>query len=331
MGTTHLPGVTKYNPTLDGIRGWAFLIVLVMHGFLLCLDSSCLYLQGCGKYGVWLFFVLSSFLLTENYVLRNSSKQEYFLGRIFRILPLYFICITFYAVANIIEPTVFDIVLTIFGLFGPLHLWTIPVEFCFYMILLIVWFIPNQLIRNIIMTLMASGSIISLNYIPKDPNSVNVFWYIPSFYCGYILAVIRPKLSLIKFGSKIPIVIVAGLIFLSPGIQLLLFKIEPSAYLMNMYFPLSILCSIFVLAILNTKSKLIDQIFKSHLLLFLGKISYSGYLFHLIIMLELRKMMGSSLLTVFTSIVVSIATAYLVNRAIEMPLYKARKLLLINR
>ena len=156
---------TKYNPTLDGIRGWAFLIVLVMHGFSLCLDSSYVYLQGCGKYGVWLFFVLSSFLLTKNYVLTKSSKQEYVLGRIFRILPLYFICIAFYAVANIIKPTIFEIVLTMFGLFGPLHLWTISVEFCFYMILLIIWLIPNQLSRNIIMASMAVGSILLLNYI----------------------------------------------------------------------------------------------------------------------------------------------------------------------
>ena len=319
---------TKNNPTLDGIRGWAFLIVLVMHGFSLCLDNSYQYLQGCGKYGVWLFFVLSSFLLTKNYILTNSSKREYALGRIFRILPLYFICIAVYAMIGVIKPSIFEVALTMLGLFGPLHLWTIPVEFCFYLVLLILWFIPNQLSRNVIITLMAFGSILLLNYIPKDPNSSNVFWYIPSFYCGYILAVIMPRFSSLKFGSVIPIAILTGLAFLSPGVQLLLFNIEPSPYLMNMYFPLSILWSIFLLAILNTKSPIIDRIFKSRLLLFLGKISYSGYLFHLIIMIELKKIMGSSILTVVVSIITSIAMAYLVNRAIERPLYKVRKLLL---
>lgn len=297
----------------------------------MCLDSSYLYLQGCGKYGVWLFFVLSSFLLTKNYVLTNSSKQEYVLGRIFRILPLYFICITVYSVANTIKPTIFEIALTIFGLFGPLHLWTIPVEFCFYMILLIIWLIPSQSSRNIIMGLMAFSSIIALNYIPKDSSSINVLWYIPSFYCGYILALMMPRLSAFKFGAVIPIVIMTGFIFLIPGFQLLLFKIEPSPYLMNMYFPLSVLWGIFILTILNTKSKLIDRIFKSNLLLFLGKISYSGYLFHFIIMLELRKIMGSGIVTVVTSIAISIVIGYLINWAIEMPLYKVRKLFPIGR
>jgi peptidoglycan/LPS O-acetylase OafA/YrhL len=322
---------TDNNPTLDGIRGWAFLIVLVMHGFSICFDGSQQYLQGCGKYGVWLFFVLSSFLLTKNYVLTNGNKREYMLGRVFRILPLYFICIAIYSGLNIIQPTISEAILTSVGLFGPLHLWTIPVEFCFYMILLVLLFVPNQSTRNIIMLCMAAGSLISLTYLPKDPSSINVFWYIPSFYCGYILAVLIPRYSAIRFGIAIPLVILAGFIFLNPGIQFLLFKIEPSPYLMNMYFPLSILWGIFILTVLNTRSKYIDRIFQSRLLLFLGKISYSGYLFHLAIMMELRKIMGSSILTVFISIVLSIIIGYLVNRTIEMPLYKIRKILLTSR
>lgn len=322
---------TANNPTLDGIRGWAFLIVLIMHGFSLCLDGSQQYLQGCGKYGVWLFFVLSSFLLTKNYVLTNGSKQEYIVGRIFRILPLYFICIGVYCSLGIIRPTAFEIILTSIGLYGPLHLWTIPVEFCFYMILLSLLFISNQSKRNIVMTLLAFFSAFSLNYISKDPNSSNMLWYIPSFHCGYVLAILMPKLSAVKFSSAIPILILTGLIVLSPGVQFLLFNIEPSPYLMNMYLPLSILWSVFILAILNTNSKYIDQIFKSRLLSFLGKISYSGYLFHLVIMMELRKIMGSSLMTVFVSIVLSIIVGYLVNITIEMPLYKIRKLLPTSR
>ncbi len=322
---------TENNPTLDGIRGWAFLIVLVMHGFSICFDGSQQYLQGCGKYGVWLFFVLSSFLLTKNYVLTNGNKRKYLIGRIFRILPLYFICIAVYSGLNIIQPTISEAILTSVGLFGPLHLWTIPVEFCFYIILLGLLFVPNQSTRNLIMLFMAVGSLISLTYIPKDPSSSNVFWYIPSFYCGYILAVLFPRYSAVRFGMAVPLIILTGFVILSPGIQFLLFKIEPSPYLMNMYFPLSMLWGIFILAVLNTRSKYIDRIFKSRLLLFLGKISYSGYLFHLVIMMELRKFMGSSVTTVFFSIVLSIAIGYLVNRAIEMPLYKIRKILLISR
>jgi peptidoglycan/LPS O-acetylase OafA/YrhL len=246
-------------------------------------------------------------------------------------MNLYFICIGVYSSLNIIHPTVFEIILASIGLFGPLHLWTIPVEFCFYMILLSLLFISNQSKRNIIMTLLAFFSALSLNYISKDPNSSNVLWYIPSFYCGYVLAVLMPRLSAVKFSSAIPILILTGFIILSPGVQFLLFNIEPSPYLMNMYFPLSILWSIFILAVLNTNSKYIDRIFKSRLLSFFGKISYSGYLFHSVIMMGSRKIMGSSLTTVFVSIILSIIVGYIVNITIEMPLYKIRKLLPTSR
>ena len=323
-----MKNINNSNPTLDGIRGWAFLIVLVMHGFSLCLDGAQQYLQGCGKYGVWLFFVLSSYLLTKNYVLADGSKLEYITGRIFRILPLYFICIILYSFFNLFSPTAHDYMLASFGLFGPGHLWTIPVEFYFYFALLIIWFVPKPLIRNLLMTLTALGGILFLRCLPKDPNSTNVLWYMPSFFCGYILAVIIPRLTSVKVGFVVPASILTGFIFLSPGAQLFLLKKDPSPYLLNMYFPLSILWGIFIFSILNTKSKIIGRIFMSRALTFLGKVSYSGYLFHWIAMVQLKRVMGSSIATVLVGIVFSIVIAFIVNKVIEMPIYRIRKVLL---
>lgn len=326
-----MKNINNINPTLDGIRGWAFLIVLVMHGFSLCLDGALQYLQGCAKYGVWLFFVLSSYLLTKNYVLADGSKLEYLTGRIFRILPLYYICILIYSFFNIFSPTAYEYLKTTLGLYGPGHLWTITVEFYFYFVLLMIWFVPKPLIRNLLMTLMALGSIFFTMYIPKDSSSTNVLWYMPSFFCGYILAVIMPRLSSIKFGFAVPALILSGFIFLSPAAQFFLFNKELSPYLRNMYFPLSILWAIFIFSILNTKSKIIDLIFGSQALTFLGKISYSGYLFHWIIMVQLRRLMGSSIATVVVGIVFSIVIAFIVNILIEMPIYRIRKVLPISR
>ena len=313
---------------VDGIRGWAFLIVLVSHGFNLCLDGSVIYLQGCGKYGVWLFFVLSSYLLTQNYVLSDGSKLEYIIGRVLRILPLYFICIIIYSFFDIFTPTVYEILLAGIGLYGPAHLWTISVEFYFYFILLMIWLIQNSQIRNLIMTVTALVSIIFLIYIPKDTNSINVFWYMPSFYCGYILAVITPKLSPVKFGFTVPVLIFSGFIFLSPGAQFILLDIDPSPYLANMYLPLSVLWAFFIFTILNTKSKFINHIFESQVLTFLGKVSYSGYLFHALVMIQIEKIMGSSLATVLIGIIMSILIAFIVNKLVEMPIYRWRKVIL---
>lgn len=327
-GSRSMKSVHNSNPTLDGIRGWAFLLVLAMHGFSLCLDGAQQYLQGCGKYGVWLFFVLSAYLLTKNYILADGSKLEYIIGRIFRILPLYFICIILYSFFNLFSPTAYDYLLVGFGLFGPGHLWTIPVEFCFYFALLIIWFVPKPLIRNLLMALTALGGILCLSYLPKDPNSTNVLWYMPAFFCGYILAVIIPRFTSVKIGLAVPVSILIGFIFLSPGAQLFLLKTDPSPYLMNMYFPLSILWGMFIFSILHTKSKIVGRIFMSRALTFLGKVSYSGYLFHWIAMVQSRKVMGSSIATVLVGIIFSILIAFIVNKVIEMPIYRVRKVLL---
>lgn len=314
--------------TIDAIRGWAFLIVLIMHGIAICLDGSSTYLQGCGKFGVWLFFVLSAYLLTRNYVLSNGKKIEYLIGRVFRILPLYFICIFTYSLFDVFSPTTYDIFLSSLVLYGPIHLWTIPVEFYFYFILLLVWLIKNSIIRNCLMSFMALVSISFLFFTVKEPNTINVLWYMPSFYCGYMLAVISPKISPIKFGSTVPILIITGFIFLSPGAQFFLFGIDPSPYLKNMYLPISVLWAFFIFSILNTKSKFINHIFQSQMLIFLGNVSYSGYLFHWLVMVKIKNIMGSSITTVLVGIIISILIAYIVNTLIEMPIYKCRKIVI---
>lgn len=64
------------SPCYDGIRGFACIIVVLAHcfwsfyfgsdGFLLIIDSN-------GKSGVWLFFMLSSFLLTSQVLAWNIA------------------------------------------------------------------------------------------------------------------------------------------------------------------------------------------------------------------------------------------------------------------
>ena len=82
--------------SLDGLRGFAALIVVFSHTsnagmfFIPLLD-----LRGVGKSGVFLFFLLSSFLLTlpllrkKKEVLSLSVMSHYWQRRFFRIYPLY--------------------------------------------------------------------------------------------------------------------------------------------------------------------------------------------------------------------------------------------------
>jgi len=100
----------KYQmDSLDGLRGCAALIVVCSHTsnsgmfFLPFLD-----LRGIGKSGVFLFFLLSSFLLTlpllrkGKEVLSFSVMSHYWQRRFFRIYPLY----TIYLLMGVISSLV---------------------------------------------------------------------------------------------------------------------------------------------------------------------------------------------------------------------------------
>jgi peptidoglycan/LPS O-acetylase OafA/YrhL len=185
----------------DGIRGIAFLLVLFIHSIALNIDSSGAYLQGTGKYGVWLFFVLSAFLLTKNYIIPNRSKSAYIISRFTRIIPLYLIaCFAYHVVGVFIIPSG-ELEKVAFILYGPAHLWTIPVEFYFYFFLLALWIIikkPSN--RDYAFIALSVLSLAALTFISKTDNSVNFLWFLPSFLVGYLLARVWPSLSrLLKY------------------------------------------------------------------------------------------------------------------------------------
>lgn len=131
---------TRY---LDGLRGFAALIVLAGH----CSNSNMHLIPGIdltstAKCGVWLFFVLSAYLLTVRLVTCvqkdgfRRSVVQYAIRRLFRILPLFYVVLLGYLMFGLMVPAQFvrHILLTE----GSEHFWTIPVEMSFYAVLPII-------------------------------------------------------------------------------------------------------------------------------------------------------------------------------------------------
>lgn len=99
---TAAPDIHGHLPALDGLRGVAILMVLLHHFNILhpagAVERAVINLLDLGKHGVDLFFVLSGFLITGILIDtrgRPGYLVSFFSRRILRIVPLYYLVLTF--------------------------------------------------------------------------------------------------------------------------------------------------------------------------------------------------------------------------------------------
>ena len=140
------------NLAMDGIRGLAVLIVFLSHtsGRDQSL-SPLLQFNGIGHVGVYLFFVLSGYLLASTLIdewYRNGSisVKNFLIRRFFRIAPLYYFVLVivflyqqitsqFYSSYLHINNGLVGFIKHLFFIKGDGVFWTLPTEFIFYLIL----------------------------------------------------------------------------------------------------------------------------------------------------------------------------------------------------
>lgn len=312
----------------DGVRGLAFLIVLTVHGIALCYSELYIYIYECGKYGVWLFFVLSSFLLTKNYIIPNKGKVNYLLGRVTRIVPAYLIACLAYNWFGVLVISENDWLSLLIIQYGALQLWTIPVEFYFYLYLFFIWFITNPILRDVIFFICALTSFLAFVLIGKIPNSTDTYWYLPSFFVGYMLARAWGKIPELKYGFEISVTSIFLFIVFVPGVSYWLFDLTPTSYLVDSYVPISLLWAVFIISVAKAPENFINGIVSSSPLCFLGKISYSGYLFHWLVMVKVNTTLGSGLISFLLSMVLSVLLAFVTFKLIETPCLALKKIVL---
>lgn len=133
--------------SLDGLRGLAVLIVIASHLAHAGLDLvPGLRLIGIGKSGVYLFFVLSAFLLTRALLERTPAGfadarlwGNYALRRVLRIWPLYLVVLLLSWTLTVAGVDAWHYRIDSIALLrhlglqeGQSVLWSIPVEFKFY-------------------------------------------------------------------------------------------------------------------------------------------------------------------------------------------------------
>ncbi|WP_235938310.1 acyltransferase family protein [Endobacterium cereale] len=190
--------MNAHRPDIDGLRGIACLFVLVAHSL-----SNHFYpegawlLAGTGGIGVILFFVLSASLLTVRLSedgLAPKSLVAYAVARFVRILPMFWIAVVVYFAFGEID------ILTVNLLWTALtfqtwhwHLWTIPIELQFYLLLPVILIASAAVTRKSpylsIAILLISAVALDLYWQANGDLSRNTLArYLPSFAGGVVVA-----------------------------------------------------------------------------------------------------------------------------------------------
>ncbi|TCL04072.1 acyltransferase family protein [Sodalis ligni] len=326
-------------PAADGIRGLAILIVLVAHcvGMFFPLIGD--KIPGSAKIGVWLFFALSSFLLTNVFVKKGFSIKNissYILGRIIRIIPLFILTLIVYCSFGYFSA---NYALAIFKLNTPWgHLWTIPVEFKFYALLPFIAYLLIKVQSNFgsIAMIVAAVMIISIQqwfypYFEVKSSSTDMTGYISAFIPGMCCALLLSSHVFKKnsVSDFICYVILIGIGLSIPQIRKIFFGIPIDNYLLNKHAHFAVAWSFFIFFALSSNGK-INKIFCSQALRLLGRWSFSIYLFHWIVYTEIMKHHMESYVWAFLAFSLAIIIGGLVCSVIERPLENGRHFLMRN-
>lgn len=322
----------------DGIRGIACLMVLIVHSTIFFHPALGPFLQGAGKIGVWLFFVLSSFLLSRHLMSTGLNREvllDYSVGRFLRIIPLFALAVlTYKALGTAGIDSWPDAMQAISLRKGYAHLWTIPAEFKFYVLLPIILSVALVARRRLgktsaILFVVATGTAFALAfpYTETPENSTQVGWYVPCFLLGMIAAMIMDshvaRLSpWVRWTYNITMTVTLALM-INPFRQTL-FPWTSNDWLMNKFTFLGAMFSVFLVLNINSQG-LSSLLFGNRYFSAIGAWSYSIYLFHWLIVVLLSQRYLHSVAMQIAAIFASIMLGAFLHFSVERPLMRGRK------
>ena len=324
---------TNYRKDIDGLRALAVLVVFVFH---------CGYLPA-GYLGVDIFFVISGYLITKIIFLKSIDNSfsivDFYLRRIRRIIPLVsFFCLIalvaglFTMLPDDLENLAQSVVATNFfgnnvlqylttgnywdivNEFKPLmHTWSLGIEEQYYFIYPFVFLVLKGKLLRYVLPLLIVLTLVSLgSYYFLEDTAAN-FYLLPSRFFelsigGMGAIVFKNKLIVSKF--RVFYILI-----------LLLFCVLDIPFLPNaLLIPLVVVATLMILITSSSQNSLSTYILENKVAVGLGKISFSIYMWHQVILafsrylvldnLTLPHMIGFLVLT----IILSIGTYYFIEQ-----------------
>lgn len=201
--TRTVPSVGGHFAALDGLRGIALLLVVFSHASLIGIHIvPGVDMSGTGKTGVWLFFVLSSFLLMHQFLVLDARGRldgrewwRYAYRRVLRIYPLYivFLLVCWLApLATYMPPMSGAMVIDhLLVRQGKWLTWSIAVELRYYMVLpLLVLGYLHVARRNFMVATAMAAAVIVVHDLMAPPFQVDALWtYFVIFMVGSWVAI----------------------------------------------------------------------------------------------------------------------------------------------
>ena len=292
---------------LDGIRGIAVLLVMFSHSsniFVWFHDK--MNFTETGKLGVYLFFLLSAYLLDRQIAIALKNGQatwrywaNYLMRRFLRIYPLFFIALLFnyWLVRSGSEYPIQivdwnDIGQHLLLQRGKRVFWSIPVEFIYYfispLILLVIGRITkwNPMLFLLGIFLMIAAVVFFTS--PLELKPTNTVKYLPIFLIGTLISLAEvmsnafDKLNkdekwrwdILAFSAMLVLVLTFRSIYRNYYDALYPFHDE------QYYLLYSVLWGILLIVAKNTTG-LTNRILSFKPLRFVGVVSFSAYLFHI--------------------------------------------------
>lgn len=334
--------IHKHINYLDGFRGLAAMLVVVSHfsnavlriatesgptsgasfqSFLLLAFGALG--NGAGQVGVMIFFSLSAFLMFYLYYEKPFSRgqlRQFLLGRIARIFPLYYFVVFLSFIVDQYLPFNFlsipreDFFAHLLFYESTSVLWTIAPELVFYLVFALLWWGFSKRLRMLAIPLF--GFIAVCNLLPLR----GVYQTVEFFALGFFIWVYFQsgrKFGFGKLGRLAPVLFGIVFFFFLPAVQRQ-FGIELPKSGWQSYPYLFFVAFTFVLLI---ECKFIQRVFEQKFFRFLGKISFSVYLMHLLVLhtLEYYGWIKPTLVSFFLNIILVVALSTATFSLIENP------------
>lgn len=330
----------KHVAPLDGLRGWAALMVAVNHYSNAFSFHPDLLGRGAGSVGVMLFFMLSGFLMAWLYMdqpLTGVTLRAYVLRRFARVYPLFFLTASLALV--LVLAGVPDKLMPIKGIHdvatyvrqillvdpGRGVLWTIRVEIIFYAAFVGIWFFHRLVRRRRWITVAVLAVLVVWLRYTDQVAGIRFLEVSPVFLLGTILGIVlaTPRGTDRNAGvtTVMAVLAVLSLPLVYPAAWQALTGRESDPWHSDL---LAVQVAVLVAFAVRDRHWL-AAFLGSRAMRWMGKVSYSVYLLHMFVIYAVVAGFGRQVdngLGLPAFAVLTLLVAGLSNRFVERPLQR---------